>query len=297
VLPNLAAMSDSQADAVRKFVTRGGGLLATGVSSLYTERGDVRRDFALADIFGAHATEPWLKGAERKWSGTSAHTYLRLAPELRSRVWGPKAGDEPSPAGERHEVLRGFEETDILPFGGTLEPVRVDPGRLIPLTFVPSFPVYPPETAWMRQPRTDIPGLVLRDGKGRVAYLPADLDRRFARENLPDHGNLLANLVRWAASGNIPITIEGRGLLSCDLYEQPGRLILHLVNLGGAGRLYADEIIPLGPLKVKVRVPHGVRTRNVRCLVSGDVPRATDQAGFASFEVRSLEEHEVVVIG
>jgi hypothetical protein len=29
--------------------------------------------------------------------------------------------------------------------------------------------------------------------------MPADLDRRFGRDNLPDHGDLLANLVRWAS--------------------------------------------------------------------------------------------------
>ena len=33
----------------------------------------------------------------------------------------------------------------------------------MPLTFVPPFPTYPPETSWMRQPTTDIPGLVLSE--------------------------------------------------------------------------------------------------------------------------------------
>ena len=64
----------------------------------------------------------------------------------------------------------------------------------------------------MRAPKTDIPGLVLNTrGNARVAYLPADIDRRFGRDNLPDHGNLLANIVRWAAGGRIPLEVEGRG--------------------------------------------------------------------------------------
>ena len=69
----------------------------------------------------------------------------------------------------------------------------------------------------------------------RVAFLPADLDRRFARDNLPDHGDLLANLVRWVAQDNLPLAVEGPGLIDCHLYRQPGRLILHLVNLSNAG--------------------------------------------------------------
>ena len=52
----------------------------------------------------------------------------------------------------------------------------------------------------MRQPTTDIPGLVLSDTATlRVAYMPADIDRRYAREHLPDHAMLLANVIRWAA--------------------------------------------------------------------------------------------------
>ncbi len=298
VLPNLAAMSDAQCAAVRRFVERGGGLIATGASSLYNEWGDPRGDFALADLFGAHATGTPLGAAqspERRSADRTLHTYLRLSPELRAGVWGPKAGDEPAPAGKRHPVLRGFEETDILPYGGTLEPIRTDPGVEIPLTFVPAFPIYPPETAWMRQPKTDIPGLVL---KGRVAYLPADIDRRFGRENLPDHGDLLANLARWVVGDRMPLSVEGRGLIDCHLYTQPGRVILHVVNLTSAGswRAPIDELIPLGPLAVRVRLPEGVRARRAQFLVAGGSGTPKVGGGQASFEVKSVLDHEVVVI-
>src|SRR5205823_7330229 len=127
------------------------------------------------------------------------HTYLRLP-----------ASDSSTSAGsrDRHPILHGFEQTGLLPFGGLLEPLRLVPPAEVLLTFVPPFPVYPPESVWMREPRTDIPGLIVNDkpGHGRVAFLPADLDRRFARDNLPDHADLLANIVRWVARDNIPVT-------------------------------------------------------------------------------------------
>jgi len=289
ILPNLGAMSEAQCVAVRRFVERGGSLLATGASSLYTQWGDRREDFALADLFGAHAS-----GTARA-SARTFHTYLRLHPELRAHVWGPKAGDEPPPSGERHPVLAGFGETDIIPFGGVLEPFKTDVGVIVPLTFVPEFPIYPPETAWMRQPKTDIPGLVL---KGRVAYLAADIDRRFFRDNLPDHGNLLANLVRWAAGGNIPLAVEGPGLIDCHLYRQEARLILHLVNLTSTAtwRAPLDELIPVGPLKVKVRLPGDLRPSAVQLLVSTAKPPPTIAAGWAAFQLPAILDHEVVVI-
>src|SRR5690606_5584457 len=124
-----------------------------------------RSDYALAGLFGTH----FKKNEEEtidlpKLAGRVYHTYLRLVPELRAQVDGPKNGKEPAITGSRHAVLQGFEETDILPFGGLLHPLQVESGATVPFTFIPQFPVYPPETAWMRQPVTDIPGLVLKNG-------------------------------------------------------------------------------------------------------------------------------------
>jgi hypothetical protein len=169
------------------------------------------------------------------------------------------------------------------------------------MSFVPTFPIYPPETAWMREPKTNIPGLIVHSlaGGGRVAFLPADCDRRFGRDNLPDHGNLLANLVRWAAKDAIPLSVEGAGLIDCHLYHQPGRLILHLVNLTSAGtsRQPVDELIPIGPLQVRVKLPTGVSGKRARLLVAGKTVTARAIAGWSHFEVKSMLDHEVSVIG
>ena len=267
-------------------------MIASGATSLCNEWGDARADFALADLFGAHAAGGGRPGA----SARTIHTYLRLSPELRAKVWGPKTGGEPPATGQRHAVLRGFDETDIIPFGGVLEPLRTDADAIVPLTFIPEFPIYPPETSWMRQPKTDIPGLVL---KGRVAYMPADIDRRFGRDNLPDHGDLLANLVRWAAGDRIPLQVEGRGLIDCSLYTQTGRLILHVVNLTSAAtwRAPIHELIPIGPLDIKLRLPKDVRPRRAQYLVANRSSAPTVSGEWASLKIESVLDHEVIVIG
>jgi hypothetical protein len=280
VLPSVAALSDAQCAAVKRFVAAGGGLVATGATSLYDEWGDPRPDFALADLFGAHA--PSLDFGRKGAARATAHTYLRLPG-----------------GGQRHPVLLGFEETDILPFGGALEAMRTDPGVTIPLTFIPAFPIYPPETSWMRVPKTAIPGLVLSTrGNARVAYLPADIDRRFGRDNLPDHGKLLANIFRWVSGDRIPLDVRGAGLIDCHLYRQPGRLILHLVNLTneGAWRAPLDELISVGPLEVRVKLPDDVKGRGAQFLVSKSKPALAVRQGWATLEVKSVLDHEVVVI-
>ncbi len=303
ILANIGAISDRQAAVLRRFVAGGTGLLATGHTSLCDEWGDPRPDFALADLFGAHL--PAGHGARhesnrRRWAAENSHSYLRLTPELRGRVDGPRTGQEPPVTGERHAVLRGFDETDVLGFGGTLEKLTVDPSALVVATFVPAFPVSPPEDVWMRTPKTDIPALILHDrpGRGRVAFLPADLDLRFARDNLPDHADLLANLVRWTARDDLPLRVEGRGLIDCNLYRQPGRAIVQVVNLTSAGtwRAPVSELIPVGPLRMAVKLPDDVRGDHLRLLVSGQPVAFTSDGGWARFELPSVLDHECVVI-
>jgi hypothetical protein len=291
ILPNVAAMSDAHCAAVRKFSAAGGSVIATGVTSLYSEFGDARGDYGLADLFGAHFSGT--AGEERTWAAQTLHTYLRLSPELRGSVWGPEVGNEPHPTGKRHAVLRGFEETDILPFGGTLVPLKLDSGVIVPLTYIPPFPIYPPETAWMRQPKTNIPGLVI---KGRTAFLPADLDRRYSREHLPDHAELLADIVRWAANGEIPLRLEGHGLFDCNLYTQPGRVIAHIANLTATGRMPIDELVPSGPLKFHLHLPAGVHARGVKLLVANTTATPVLSGGWATVNIPSVTGHEVLIL-
>jgi hypothetical protein len=281
ILPNIGALSDAQAAAIRRFVEGGGGVVATGQTSLYTDRGDPRPDFALADLFGCHrAAEPLPARVGR--SG-SIHTYLRLPHDVRSR----------------HDVLDGLDGTDVVAFGGSLGPTRVDANAHVVATFVPPFPTYPPETAWMRVPSTDIPGIVVSQrGRGRVVYFAADLDRRYAAEHLPDHARIIANAVRWAAAGAMPVAVRGTGLIDCHLYAQPGRMILHMVNLTSEAtwRAPLDELIRVGPFDVEIAVPRGMTATASRLLVGGKTLKAAVSNDRAAFTVEAIDDHEVVVI-
>ena len=98
VLPNVGILSENQVTDIRRFVENGGGLIATGETSLFDEWGDPRSDYALADLFGAHLTESGKPVTERirnRGAGNTLHTYLRLTPELRGQVDGPKIAPNP----------------------------------------------------------------------------------------------------------------------------------------------------------------------------------------------------------
>jgi len=92
ILANVGGLSDGQCGAIRRFVERGGSLIATGESTLYNEWGDARPDFALADLLRVHVGAKPVRGPEtggggRRGAATSLQTYLRLHPELRARAY------------------------------------------------------------------------------------------------------------------------------------------------------------------------------------------------------------------
>jgi hypothetical protein len=309
VLPNFGAMTDAQVASVKRFVEGGGGLFATGETSLYDNYGDPRQDYALGDLFGAHLSRPGKpipSGTAESASSfgrggvRSLHTYLRLNPELGRNVDGPHNGTEPIVSGERHPVLKGFDKTDIIFFGGLLESVKTDSGARVLMTFIPESPTMPPEDAWMRVRKTDIQGLIVNTtaGGSRIAFMPADLDRQFAQNNYPDQGNLLANIIRWVSKDNIPLVVEGAGLVDCNMYHQPGRLILHMANLISAGtwRSPIDEFIPIGPITVKLKLTKDVQGKNLKMLVSGQKISADVKNGWSHFQIRSILNHEVVIL-
>ena len=71
-----------------------------------------------------------------------------------------------------------------------------------------------------------------------------------------------------------------------------------LVNLTNAGtwRQPVDEYIPIGPVKVRVKLPEDVHGRNVQLLVSDQKISGKVEKGWVQFTVSSILDHEVVVI-
>jgi hypothetical protein len=284
VLPELGAMSPSQVQSVRRFVERGGSLIVSGESSMYDQWGERLQQPALGDLLGirvsgdvAEASPP----ASSSWEVFADHTYLRL------------------PGAPRHPIFAGFDRTDILPFGGRLQNVTAEAGTQVLATFVPPVPIYPPEFSWMRTPATDRPALLAREHSSgsRVAYLAADIDRCYARHRLPDHGDLLANILRWCAEQSIPLKVAGPGYIDCQLYQQGERLILHMVNLTHAQAWpgYVQEHIAVGPLDVAVRTD--ARPGTARLLVRGEAIDVSVADGWARFRVPAVMDHEMIVLG
>jgi len=278
ILPNIAALSESQCAQLRAFVERGGGLIATYETSLYDEWGVKRKDFGLADLLGVA-----FKGGI---TGPMQNSYLRL---------------ESDPAtGRRHPLLAGLEDASRIINGVRCVEVQITrPFPNPPLTLIPSYPDLPMEQVYPRVLKTDVPEVYLREsGAGRVAYFPWDIDRTFWEVLSVDHLKLLRNAVAWATNEPPPVSVTGPGVLDVTLWRQKDSLTVHLVNLTNPMMMKGPvrELIPIGEQKVRVRLPDGARAKKVRLLAAEKSPRAERSGQYLSVTVPSILDHEVVAI-
>lgn len=282
ILPNIAALSDSQCNQLREYVNRGGSLVATFETSLYDEWGVRRTDFGLADLLGAR-----YKG---RVEGPMQNSYLNLE-------------KDPS-TGRYHPLLHGIEDAGRIINGVWRVEVEAHPkagGTLLPapLTFIPSYPDLPMEMVYPRVPRTTTAEVYLRDlGKSRIVYFPWDIDRAYWEVLCVDHGKLLGNAVEWATNEDRPVTVTGPGVLDVTIWRQKESMTVHLVNLTNPMMMKGPlrELIPVGEQKLQIRLPEGKRPSKVHLLVSGQSPRTEESKGILSLTVPSILDHEVVAI-
>ncbi len=272
LLPNIAALSNRQCEQLREYVKRGGSLVATFETSLYDEWGVRRPNFGLSDVFGV--------AFDGRMEGPMHNSYLNVE--------------------GRHPLLAGLEDAERIINGAwRLEVRALEKFPAPPLTLVPSYPDLPMEEVYPRTPKTDIPGVFLRDlGKSRIVYFPWDIDRTFWEVMSPDHGKLLRNAVEWAANEERPATVTGPGVLDVTVWRQKASMTVHLVNLTNPMMMKGPfrELIPVGEQQVRVRLPEGTRAARVQLLVSGQAPRVEQSAGHLTLTVPSILDHEVVAI-
>lgn len=289
ILPDIAVMTDEQLDDVIQFVKGGGSIVYSGATGMLDAWGYPRKHFPLDELFGLERQErapieasPSVNPIYAGVANYAHHTYLRIhAPE--------------------HPIFRGFEDTQIIEFGGDL--YHVSSSRLKSLaTLVPPFPVYPPETAFIPDGKHDSDDGCIFAGDtgygGRVVYLAADIDRRSGLTCSVDQGNLLKNAIRWVLNGQEPFTVEGPGELSCVLYRQEAqrRFVLQLLNHSGLGKWpgSVEEYYTVGPEAVALRSSVPARRIELRNL-GIEVPSVFD-GNTIRFEIPSIYDQELVVI-
>jgi hypothetical protein len=271
ILADAAVMSDAQCAQIRAFVEGGGSIVATHQTSLFDENGQRRADFGLADVFGCQF--------DGEVDERMQNSYLTLR--------------------HPHPALAGLK--DVARTIGATKRVRVNPrsGVDIPLTLVPSYSDLPMERVYTDQPTSDIPMAVCRSvGRGRVVYLPMDLDRTFDEISHGDHWQLLRAFALWAMDERQPLEVTGPGLVDVAFWRQKDSVAAHLLNLTNPMTMRGSyrEPVPVGPYEVNIALPPGATVQSVRLLEAGQTIEATVVGGRLSVQVPKIVYHEVVAV-
>ena len=199
-----------------------------------------------------------------------------------------------------HPVLKGME--DVYRIINTIHQVKVTPNNKAnfpsPVTLVPTYPDLPMEDVFPRVPDTDTRELYLREvGKGRVAYIPGDLDRSFWQFLSTDHGTLLRNTIRWALNEKPIVDVKSPGVIDVAVWQQKNSMTVHLVNLTNPMMMKGPfrELFPIDA-KVNITVPANKKVTGVHLLMSGTKPSFVNKEGSISLDVNKISDHEIVAL-
>lgn len=271
LLPNIAVLSDRQCGQLRDYVAAGGSLLASFETSLYDENLRPRSDFALADLLGVHASGPAI--------GTNGNAYY-------ARIE------------HSHPILEGFAETHWIAGAQNRRPLQAIADPV--LTVVPGFVHYPPELAYPPVEHTQEPAVVLREtGASRLVYFPGDIERTYW---LTGHGDLLRlyqNTLRWLTRDRRIVSLQGEGVVEMFAWETEPGYAIHLLNYTNpaAHHGWLHSVVPLGPQRLALQLPAGVRVRSVELLRAGSsVPFHVAGDGILRCTIPSVQDYEVAAI-
>lgn len=241
VLPNVLRLDAEECTALRDYVAGGGRLYASRLTSLTDTRGVRSDDFALADVFGAHfAAEE--SGRMVYLEPVAELVAAAIAPQRRLAQPIDRHGQSGVVrlAGAASQVLARL----TLPYGHPHEG-SVDDHHWS------SIHSWPPDA------RLDAPTIVRHGfGSGASIYAAADL------ETDAGAGRALFVALIKDLLGDAPARFNADAPACVWLtgFDQPDRqrLVLSLLN-------YAAESpgIPIGPVRIGIRHPHGARIQRV----------------------------------
>lgn len=279
VISNLACLSDAAAAALAEYTQAGGGLIAGFEAGLFDAEGNPRATPALDALLGITRTG--------KREGLKS-SYAKL-----------EARDDP--------LLENIGDTDLIPNEGALIDVTPAPGHAVPLTLIPPVIAHDgatisiPEYSAIRATTTTPVATRGNAGKGRVVYVANTMEALYYHYGFPDLGRVLANAVRWALAEPLTLEVDAPDYVDVTHMGQPGRALVHLINLpldkplNTGWRHPGRNLVAVRDIVVRLRPPAGQKVKSAR-LASNEALLSFEMRNDACVvTVPALTDHEIVI--
>ena len=195
-----------------------------------------------------------------------------------------------------HPILEGLEDAVRIINGRFRVKVKPHTSFPSPITLIPTYPDLPMEDVYTRIPGTNIREIYLRNlGKGRITYIPWDIDRVFWQYNALDHKILLNNLINWALNEDPIVTVKGPGVVETTVWRQKDSMAVHLVNLTNPMMMKGlfRELIPVDA-EISIKVPDDVKLTGVHLPMRNQEPEYTFVNGRVILKINQILDHEIV---
>jgi hypothetical protein len=132
-------------------------------------------------------------------------------------------------------------------------------------------------------------------GLGRVVFIPARLDSIQCEKLTPEIEQLFKNAVHWATEGNVPIQIESEKAVGVTMFEQSGRIMIHLVNYNSDTRQDSEPCGKIYNIRMNLIVPAGRKLTRLYLLWQKKELGFSYKTNRVNFMLDELGEYEVVV--
>ncbi len=271
ILANATCLSDAQAETLRAYVGRGGSVIAAFETGTRDESSKPREKLALGELLGVRAA--------RTTRGVVKNKYIAI--------------------NGVHPVSAGFEGAERIICGTYIKEVEADPDTAAPFLYVPDYPDLPMEEVY---PRSEASGaaVVAREhaSGGRTIYIPWNIGAIFWEVLAPDHGQVIANSVRWALGQRPKVEVRGHAVLDIAVREADNDHVVTLVNLSNPMMMKGPirKVYPVGRQVLSVAVPQGKLLGSARMLVRGIPADAKVVDGRVEVDIPGIDLIETVHI-
>jgi Trehalose utilisation/Hypothetical glycosyl hydrolase 6 len=225
ILPNTACLDDRQVAAVRKFVSNGGGLVASLDTSLFDESGNPRDNFALADVFGAN-----YRGLLTTTAAPKEELDVNFAKSIGPDYWEKRKNvfdfRQDVASFLNQGKMRIYVNNELVTFKGPAVKVISDQSAKVP--------------GWIRIKSTpevvEHPAVVTKKfGAGSVVYFAAGLDAGYYSYAYPYQRLAIKHAIEWAANNEKPpVRITAPMCVHSSIMRQTkesgARLVVHLFS-------------------------------------------------------------------
>ena len=221
ILPNVEYMSDKVAQAIERYVQRGGGLVMTHLTGLYDEKEKKRDDLALARLGGVRYTGEILQnGTPQGEKGTTNYYQAvgdhEMTMDLGTNTYSYKGDLTVVEAGAETNVLIRTRNYAGLSGREKESYFRWWPGELA------------------------CPFVMVKDDGGRVVYIAGELDAAFWSFGWPEAGKILSRSVTFAAQKELPFTTDcPEPVMITELASDDGDTMIFLMVNYATNNLYS----------------------------------------------------------